>query len=215
MTPELESYISSHIDREPDDLYKIDRMSNIRLLNGRMCSGHIQGRLLKMFVRMIAPKRILELGTFSGYSALCLAEGLDNGGLVVTVEADDELEGEIRKNLETSPFGSRVELIIGDALEVMDAWKGDLFDLVFIDADKRAYAAFYEKALNLLNDGGFIIADNTLWDGHVVESVRHSQQTCGVMQFNDAVAADVRVEKVMVPLRDGLTIIRKIPKVND
>lgn len=213
MTPELEAYIGSHIDAEPAELRRIDRRSNLRLLNGRMCSGHIQGRLLKMLVRMAAPMRVLELGTFSGYSALCLAEGLPEGGSVDTVEADDELEDEIRANLASSPLGGRVTLHIGDALEVMKRWEGPVFDMIFIDADKRVYAEYYEVALPLLRDGGFIIADNTLWDGHVVEAGRHSPQTAGVMRFNDIVAADPRVEKAMIPLRDGLTVVRKIPRL--
>lgn len=213
MTPELEAYIGSHIDAEPAELRRIDRRSNLRLLNGRMCSGHIQGRLLKMLVRMAAPMRVLELGTFSGYSALCLAEGLPEGGSVDTVEADDELEDEIRANLASSPLGGRVTLHIGDALEVMKRWEGPVFDMIFIDADKRVYAEYYEVALPLLRDGGFIIADNTLWDGHVVEAGRHSPQTAGVMRFNDIVAADPRVEKSMIPLRDGLTVVRKIPRL--
>lgn len=213
MTPELEAYIGSHIDAEPAELRRIDRRSNLRLLNGRMCSGHIQGRLLKMLVRMAAPMRVLELGTFSGYSALCLAEGLPEGGSVDTVEADDELEDEIRANLASSPLGGRVTLHIGDALEVMKRWEGPVFDMIFIDADKRAYPEYYEAALPLLRDGGFIIADNTLWDGHVVEAGRHSPQTAGVMRFNDIVAADPRVEKAMIPLRDGLTVVRKIPRL--
>lgn len=213
MTPELEAYIGSHIDAEPAELRRIDRRSNLRLLNGRMCSGHIQGRLLKMLVRMAAPMRVLELGTFSGYSALCLAEGLPEGGSVDTVEADDELEDEIRANLASSPLGGRVTLHIGDALEVMKRWEGPVFDMIFIDADKRAYPEYYEAALPLLRDGGFIIADNTLWDGHVVEEGRHSPQTAGVMRFNDIVAADPRVEKSMIPLRDGLTVVRKIPRL--
>ncbi len=211
MTPELEKYIGCHIDPEPHELLRIDRSSNLRLLNGRMCSGHIQGRLLKMLVRMSAPMRVLELGTFSGYSALCLAEGLPEGGTVDTIEADDELEEVIRANLSSSPAGERVRLHIGDALEVMKRWDHSTFDMIFIDADKRAYPAYYEAALPLLREGGFIIADNTLWDGHVVEEGRHSPQTAGVVRFNDIVAADPRVEKAMIPLRDGLTVVRKIP----
>lgn len=209
MTQELEDYIDAHIDPEPPELHRIDRMTNVRLLNGRMCSGHIQGRLLKMLTRMIRPKRVLELGTFSGYSALCIAEGLEEGATVDTVEVDDELEDFIREGLASSPFGHRVALHIGDALEIMKRWPEEEFDLIFIDADKRAYSDYYRAALPLLREGGYIIADNTLWDGHVVENARHSTQTSGILEFNDLVAADPTVEKVIVPLRDGLTIIRK------
>lgn len=209
MTQDLEDYIEAHIDPEPEELRRIDRATNIRLLNGRMCSGHIQGRLLKMLVRMIRPRRVLELGTFSGYSALCMAEALEPGATLHTVEVDDELEDFIRANLASTPAGERISLHIGDAMETMRGWDDGAFDLIFIDADKRAYADYYWEALRLLRPGGFIIADNTLWDGHVVEGCRHSSQTEGIIRFNDLVASDPRVEKAIVPLRDGLTLIRK------
>lgn len=209
MTQDLEDYIEAHIDPEPEELRRIDRATNIRLLNGRMCSGHIQGRLLKMLVRMIRPRRVLELGTFSGYSALCMAEALEPGATLHTVEVDDELEDFIRANLASAPAGERISLHIGDAMETMRGWDDGAFDLIFIDADKRAYADYYGEALRLLQPGGFIIADNTLWDGHVVEGCRHSSQTEGIIRFNDLVASDPRVEKAIVPLRDGLTLIRK------
>ncbi len=209
MTQDLEDYIEAHIDPEPEELRRIDRATNIRLLNGRMCSGHIQGRLLKMLVRMIRPRRVLELGTFSGYSALCMAEALEPGATLHTVEVDDELEDFIRANLASAPAGENITLHIGDAMETMRGWDDGAFDLIFIDADKRAYADYYGEALRLLQPGGFIIADNTLWDGHVVEGCRHSSQTEGIIRFNDLVASDPRVEKAIVPLRDGLTLIRK------
>lgn len=211
MTQQLEDYIEAHIDPEPTELLKIDRASNIRLLNGRMCSGHIQGRLLKMLTGMIKPKRVLELGTFSGYSALCIAEALDDDAELHTVEVDDELEDFIRANLASSPHGKKVTLHIGDALDTMGRWEQETFDMVFIDADKRAYPDYYQAAIRLLRPGGYIIADNTLWDGHVVETCRHSPQTEGILRFNNMVAADPTVEKVIMPLRDGLTIIRKLP----
>jgi predicted O-methyltransferase YrrM len=206
----IEEYIEAHIDPEPDELYRIDRLTNLRLLNGRMCSGHIQGRLLKMLVTMIRPDRVLELGTFSGYSALCMAEGMAEGSTIDTIEVDDELEDFIRENLASSPHGQKVRLHIGDANEIMKQFHPATFDLIFIDADKRTYVEYYEAALPLLRTGGYIIADNTLWDGHVLETAPKSPQTRGIMRFNDMVAADPRVEKVILPLRDGLTIIRKI-----
>ena len=207
----LEQYIEAHIDREPDYLYKIDRLTNLRLLNGRMCSGHTQGRLLKMLTAMIGPKRVLELGTFSGYSALCMAEALAEDARLHTIEVDDELEDFIRENLASSPHGHKVILHIGDAGEIMKQWEPETFDLIFIDADKRRYDEYYRAALPLLRPGGFIIADNTLWDGHVTETSPRAPQTLGIMRFNDLVAADPRVEKVIIPLRDGLTLIRKLP----
>ena len=209
MTPELENYILAHSDPEGDYLYRLWRATNIHLLHGRMASGHLQGRLLKMLVRMIRPKNILEVGTFSGYSAICLAEGLERGGMVYTYEINDELEDFTRPWIEGSPVADRIRFIIGDALT--EAPKlGVEFDMAFIDGDKRTYIDTYEMALNLLRPGGFILADNTLWDGHVLEKPRPSdRQTAGIEAFNDYVAADSRVEKVILPLRDGLTLIRK------
>lgn len=207
----LDDYIEAHIDPEPDYLYTIDRLTNLRLLNGRMCSGHMQGRLLKMLTSMIAPKRVLELGTFSGYSALCMAEALDDDGRLDTLEVDDELEDFIRQNLALSPHGRKVRLHIGDALATMERFAPEEFDLIFIDADKRRYADYYQAAMSLLRPGGYIIADNTLWDGHVTEAASKSPQTAGIQWFNDIVAKDPAVERVIIPLRDGLTLIRKLP----
>lgn len=209
MTPELENYVLAHSDPEGDYLYRLWRATNIHLLHGRMASGHLQGRLLKMLVRMIRPKNILEVGTFSGYSAICLAEGLERGGMVYTYEINDELEDFTRPWIEGSPVADKIRFIIGDALT--EAPKlGVEFDMAFIDGDKRTYIDTYEMALNLLRPGGFILADNTLWDGHVLEKPRPSdRQTAGIEAFNDYVAADSRVEKVILPLRDGLTLIRK------
>lgn len=210
MTPRLEKYIDTHISSEPEELYRIDRLTNLHLVNGRMCSGHIQGRLLKMLAAMVNPQRVLEIGTFSGYSALCIAEGLCEHAVVDTIEVDDELEDFIRGNLASSPHGNKVRLHIGDALTVMERWSDNEFDLIFIDADKRRYSEYFSRVLPLLRKGGFIIADNTLWDSHVVEGCRHSSQTRGIMEFNDLVAGDPRVETAIIPMRDGLTILRKI-----
>lgn len=211
MDEELQKYIEQHSDAEPENLYRLVRESNIHLLNGRMCSGHIQGRLLKMLTAMINPKRVLELGTFSGYSALCIAEALSEEGLLDTVEADDELEDFIRHSFNQSPFSQKINLHINDALSFMSGCEPETYDLVFIDADKKRYCEYYEASLRVLKKGGFIIADNTLWDGHVVEPLRpHDPQTASIMRFNDMVAADPGVEKVIVPLRDGLTLIRKL-----
>ena len=164
-----------------------------------------------MFVRMVKPRRILELGTFTGYSALCLAEGLPDGGELHTVEIDDELEDFIRKHLARSPFGDRITLHIGDARDVLARKDAGMFDLVFIDANKRQYCEYYDLVFDHVSPGGFIIADNTLWDGKVVEPGKKiDAQTQGILDFNDKVARDPRVEKVILPLRDGLTIIYKI-----
>lgn len=210
MIPDLEDYIETHISPEPETLKRIDRETNIRHLNGRMCSGHIQGRILKMITAMINPKRVLELGTFTGYSALCVAEALEEGAEIITVEADDELEEEIRRNLDDSPHGKKVKLIIGDALRVMESLPADSFDMILIDADKRQYPSYFKSVLPLVKTGGFILADNTLWDGHVTEKENMSPQTLGIMNFNDLVASDPCVETAILPVRDGLTIMRKI-----
>lgn len=206
---ELEEYISAHIEAEGELLHGLYRETNCRLLNPRMASGHIQGRLLKMLVRMIQPQRVLELGTFSGYSALCMAEGLPEGGVLHTIEFNDEMEDFIRSWFDRSPYGDRIVLHIGDALKVIPQL-GMEFDMVFIDADKEQYPEYFEAVMQCLRPGGFIVADNTLWDGHVTDpAYGRDRQTQGVMRFNDMVAADRRVEVAMVPLRDGLTLIRK------
>ena len=209
MTEELEEYILAHISPEGEMLRRLNRETHLYHLRPRMCSGHLQGRLLKMFVRMIAPKAILELGTFTGYSALCLAEGIAPDGVVHTIEIDDELEDFIRAHVDASEYGSRIVLHIGDAEQIIPTLD-TRFDLVFIDANKRDYVAYYEMAMQVLNPGGFIIADNTLWDGKVVTCTEKiDAQTAGILAFNDHVAADDRVEVVIIPLRDGLTIIHK------
>lgn len=210
MSPELEEYIERHITPEPPLLKKIDRDTNLYHINGRMCSGHIQGRLLKMITAMINPKKVLELGTFTGYSALCIAEGLQDGGEIHTIEADDELYDTITSNLAASPDGKKVKLHIGDALKVMDNWGEDTFDMVVIDADKREYPAYFEKVIKLVRPGGFILADNTLWDGHVAETGKHSSQTLGILKFNDMAVDTPGFETAIIPIRDGLTLIRKL-----
>ena len=207
---EIENYILQHIDAEPDDLAHLDRETHLYHLRPRMCSGHLQGRLLKMFVRMIRQKRVLELGTFTGYSAMCLAEGLlGEDACVHTIEIDDELEDFIREHFGRTPLGERITLHIGDAKEIIPTIEGD-FDLVFVDANKRHYLDYYNLILPRVKKGGFIIADNTLWDGKVVDwGKKLDDQTKGILDFNDFVAADQSVEKVILPLRDGLTIIYK------
>lgn len=205
----LEKYMLDHIDPEGDYLYRLWRATNVHLLRGRMASGHLQGRLLKMLVRMVRPRNILEVGTFSGYSAICMAEGLDEGGMVYTYEINDELEDFTRPWLEGSPVADKIRFIIGDAVKEAPRL-GVEFDMAFIDGDKRTYAEAYEMALGVLRPGGFLLADNTLWDGHVLEAPRPAdRQTAGIEAFNDLVAGDSRVEKVMLPLRDGLTIVMK------
>lgn len=205
----IDEYILAHIEPEPDYLYRLWRATNIYMLHGRMASGHLQGRLLKMLVQMIRPQRILEVGTFSGYSALCMAEGLEEDGKVYTFEINDEQEDFTRPWIEGSPVVDKIEFIIGDA--ITEAPKlGIEFDMAFIDGDKRTYVETYEMVLSILKPGGFILADNTLWDGHVTDpAYDRDHQTLGIRRFNDHIAQDTRVEQVILPLRDGLTLIRK------
>ena len=208
LTTPLDQYIGEHSSPEDDYLYRLFRATHVEILAPQMASGHIQGRLLKFLVKMIRPKRILEIGTFTGYSALCMAEGLDHGAKIITFEVDDELEDFTRRWIDGSEHASKVDFIIGDALETVPSL-GERFDMVFIDGNKREYIKYYELAMEYLNDGGWILADNTLWDGHVIEPDRQDAQTNGVRAFNEMVRNDNRVEVVILPLRDGLTIIRK------
>lgn len=204
----LDDYIAAHSSPEGDYLYRLYRATNIEILNPHMASGHVQGRLLKLLVKMIRPKNILEIGTYTGYSAICMAEGLDDDGRLYTFEVDDELEDFTRRWIEGSPVAEKIVFTIGSALERVPQM-GVKFDLAFIDGNKREYIAYYEMALEHLNKGGWILADNTLWDGHVIDPTYKDAQTNGVRAFNDYVRADERVEEVILPLRDGLTIIRK------
>lgn len=209
----IDEYISAHSTPENEVLQTIVRSTYNHVLNPHMLSGHVQGRVLSMISHMIRPKHILELGTFTGYSALCLAEGLAPGGRLLTIERNDELEDTIRHNLSLSPQGERIELRIGDCKELVfsELVKEGEFELVFVDADKREYCAYLDLVYPLVPVGGFILADNTLWDGHIIDpAYDRDQQTLGLRAFNDKLAADDRFEQVILPLRDGLTLIRKI-----
>ena len=293
MNTDLTEYIEQHTTPEPEVLRRITRHTNLEVLNPHMLSGHVQGRLLSMLSQMIRPRRILELGTFTGYSALCLAEGLAPDGTLTTIEHNDELEDTIRHNLSLSPLGTRINLIIADAKEYLTdlantnatidseintpttatlhevlntraassphavthvseakapatttlhevisasatlpdtgaiigepntrygvplsegvGGVGTLFDLVFIDADKREYCAYLDLVYPLVCTGGWILADNTLWDGHIIDpAYDHDKQTLGLRAFNDKLACDNRFSQVILPLRDGLTIIHKL-----
>jgi predicted O-methyltransferase YrrM len=209
MTAELEKYILEHTEPEPEYLYRLWRATNIYTIHGRMASGHLQGRLLKMLVTMLRPHRVLEIGTFSGYSAISMAEGLEEGAKLYTYEINDEMEDFTRHWIEGSAVADKIEFIIGDALK--EAPKlGITFDLAFMDGDKRTYRECYEMVMSLLRPGGYILADNTLWDGHVVDHAYDKDlQTQGIETFNDYIARDERVEQLILPLRDGLTIIMK------
>ena len=206
----LEDYILDHIDEEGEQLSRLNRDAHVNLLRPRMLSGHLQGRILKMLVRMLQPKKILEIGTYTGYATLCLAEALQEGGKVHTIEIDDEMEDFIQKQFNQSESKDKIQLHIGDAMEIIPQLTTN-FDMVFIDADKRLYCEYYDLIFNKVSSGGVIIADNTLWDGKVLEDPHpNDKQTIGIQLFNEKIKQDKRIEKVLLPLRDGLTVIYKL-----
>ena len=209
MTDSIEEYILQHIDEEGDLLKNLNRDAHVNLLRPRMLSGHLQGRLLKMFCRLVQPKRILEIGTYTGYATLCLAEGAPDDAEIHTLEVNDELEDFIMKHLHKSKLEDKIHMHIGDALEIIPTLN-ETFDLVFIDANKRHYCQYYDLIFDKVRPGGLIIADNTLWDGKVLETPHHTdKQTIGIQEFNNMIAKDNRIEKVILPMRDGLTLIWK------
>jgi predicted O-methyltransferase YrrM len=206
---EIDKYILNHIEPEDGILRELDRETHLKVVGARMISGHLQGQVLSLLSKMIRPKYILELGTFTGYSAICLVKGLQEGGKLITIEIDDELESFAKKYFEKAGIQQKVEQRIGAALEIIQTLT-ETFDLVFIDAHKPEYPAYYEAVFDKVNSGGYIIADNTLWSGKVLdEPAADDFQTLGIIQFNEMVKNDYRVEKVILPLRDGMTVIRK------
>ena len=206
---ELEEYCIKHTTKESNLLEQIDRDTNAKVLNPRMLSGHLQGRFLAMISKMINPTRILEIGTYTGYSAICLAEGLAEGGKLTTIEKNAELEKLIRKNLSQSNVPNKVELIIGNALTIIPELKEE-YQLVFIDADKENYSTYFEMVWEKLPSGGFVLADNVLWSGKVVEpTVAGDVDTVNIKMFNEKVVNNSEAECVLLPVRDGLMLIRK------
>lgn len=206
----LDEYIQKHITPEHPYLYQLYRATNIQLIRPRMASGHAQGVLLKMLTELIRPKTVVEIGTYSGYSALSMAQGMEKDARLYTFEINDEQEDFTRPWLENSPFPPKIEMIVGDVFKLLPKMNLNI-DLAFIDANKRTYVEYYNLIMRYLNVGGYILADNTLWDGHVVEEAYNNDpQTIGIKNFNDLVAQDERVEKFIFPLRDGLTLIKKI-----
>lgn len=210
----LEQYIHSHTSPEEALLHELDRETHLRVVQPRMLSGHIQGRLLELLVQMLRPRRILEIGTFTGYSALCMGAGLEEGGELHTVEVEDELEELAQSFFDRSPHGAKIRLHIGSALDIAPTL-GGTFDLVFIDGDKREYPDYYRMLMGdrdgipLVHGGSVLIADNILWSGKVVQPIaRSDRHTQALVEFNRMVAEDPRVENVIVPLRDGLNLIR-------
>ena len=206
---EIDKYILNHIDHEDEILKELDRETNLNVLGARMISGHLQGQVLSLLSKLIRPKCILEIGTFTGYSAICLAKGLEEGGKLITIEIDDELENIAKRYFEKAGIQNLIVQKIGPALEIIPTLK-ETFDLVFIDAHKPEYPAYYDAIIDKVNKGGIIIADNTLWSGKVLELPADDDiATHGIIQFNEMIKNDNRVEKVILPLRDGMTIIRK------
>ncbi len=206
---EIEKYILNHIDSEDEILRELDRETHLNVLGARMISGHLQGQVLTLLSKMIQPETILEIGTFTGYSAICLAKGLQENGKLITIEIDDELENMAGKYFEKAGIQHKTEQRIGPALEIIPTLNLT-FDLVFIDAHKPEYPAYYKAIFDKVKHGGYIIADNTLWSGKVLEvPAEDDYQTRGILEFNAMIKNDDRVEKVILPLRDGMTVIRK------
>jgi caffeoyl-CoA O-methyltransferase len=205
----IERYILEHIEPEDSVLQELDRETHLKVLGFRMLSGHLQGQVLTLFSKMIQPERILEIGTFTGYSAICLAKGLTETGKLLTIELDDELEDMAKKFFNKAGLQNKIIQLIGPALEIIPSLS-EKFDLVFLDADKREYVDYYNLVFDKVRSGGYIIADNTLWSGKVLDTpMPADEQTIGIKNFNEMIKNDFRVEKVILPLRDGITIIRK------
>lgn len=211
MTQDIDQYVLDHISPEPPHLHALYRHTHLHRLYPRMCSGHLQGRVLKMLTAMIAPQRVIELGTYTGYSALCMAEALGPEGHIHTIEVDDEFADDIRATFASAPGGDKITLHIGDALTLIPIID-ETWDMAYIDANKRDYTAYLETLLPHMRPGGFIIADNTLWDGKVADTAtNHDAQTLALDRFNSYVASCPQLETVIFPLRDGLTLLRYLP----
>jgi predicted O-methyltransferase YrrM len=207
--PLLEKYVCEHTANESDLLKKINRETHLEVLQPRMLSGHLQGRVLSMFSKMIWPERILEIGTYTGYSALCLAEGLTSNGKLVTIDINEELAPRVRSYFSTSEFSEQIDYKIGAAMELIPTLN-EKWDIVFIDADKHNYINYYHLVFPMVNIGGYIIADNVLWSGKVIDSSHNDKDTQLLRDYNLLNHEDERVEEVLFPIRDGLMISRKI-----
>jgi predicted O-methyltransferase YrrM len=207
--PELDKYVCDHSENEPAVLKELNRKTHLSVLQPRMLSGHFQGRVLSMLSHMIKPMRVLEIGTYTGYSALCFAEGLQPDGKVITIDVNEELEDLVREFIDKSGMNDRIEYIIGDATQIIPSLN-ETFDIVFIDADKKNYCNYYDLVFDKVNPGGYIIADNVLWSGKVLEDYDSlDRETKVIMDYNRKVHEDERVQVVLLPIRDGLMIARK------
>ena len=205
----LEKYILDHSDEEDSLLYELFRETHKRVLHPRMLSGHLQGKLLEMVTKMVNPENVLEIGTYTGYSAICIAKGLRNNGILHTIEINDELEEFILQYFKRSGFQKKIKLHIGNAIELADQLP-DNFNLIFIDGDKREYPEYLKVFKKKLVKGGFLIADNVFWDGKVLKATHKSDaHTKGIQIFNNLVQEDPELENIMLPIRDGLMVVRK------
>ena len=209
IAPEIDQYCTDHTSRESELLNKLNRETHAKVLQARMLSGHLQGRFLAMLSQMIQPKNILEIGTYTGYSALCLAEGLSENGKIITLDVNEELEGFVRNFFAKSSLNEKIDFRIGNAVEIIPTLT-QTFDLVFIDADKLNYANYYDLVFEKVRSGGYIIADNVLWSGKVADKSKNDKDTLSLRAFNQKLHGDSRVENILVPIRDGLMVVRKI-----
>lgn len=209
LPPDIERYSTTHTSPEPEVLQRLNRETHAKILMPRMLSGHLQGRFLSMISHMIAPQRILEIGTYTGYSAICMAEGLKSGGKLYTIDVNEELEEMVRKYINESGNKDTIEFYIGNAVQLVPKMN-EVFDLIFIDADKENYSSYFDLVIDKVRQGGFIIADNVLWSGKVIlNNDKLDKDTKAIRHFNEKVHHDNRVENVLLPVRDGLMILRK------
>ena len=210
LEPELEKYIADHTDKEPSLLYKLYRETNQKVINPRMLAGHVQGRVISMISHMVNPKRILEIGTYTGYSALCWAEGLAEDGKIVTIDINEELEPMVARYIEEGGYSKKIEQRIGPALDIIPTLEEE-WDIVFIDADKPNYCNYFDAIIDRLKPGALIIADNVLWSGKIVDhSKKWDKSTKAIDEYNKKVQADSRVQSVLFPVRDGFTVSRVV-----
>lgn len=208
--PDLSRYAADHTSPEPEVLQQLNRETHAKILSPRMLSGHVQGRLLSLFSKMLQPQRVLEIGTYTGYSALCLAEGLAESGKVITIDVNEELESMSRSYAEKAGLAGKIDFRIGKAADIIPGLH-ETFDLVFIDADKAGYGLYYDLVFGKVRSGGLIIADNVLWSGKVVqpEATKKDKELRAILEFNRRVQEDNRVENLLLPVRDGLMVVRK------
>ena len=208
ISPELEHYAENHTSPESELLARINRETHLEVLQPRMLSGHLQGRVLSLFSRLLQPKRILEIGTYTGYSALCLAEGLAVDGTLITIDVNEELQARVQSYFNASTYKNHIEYHIGDAMELIPTFP-EMWDLVFIDADKKNYLNYYELVIERMNPGGIILADNILWSGKVIDPSATDRETEILRRYNEVIHADDRVENILLPIRDGIMVARK------